>query len=216
MKTSLLALAIFLSGTLCTHAELYMPVGTNTGVTAHFNFTVDSLLNQVVLQVDNRHAGVGGVTGTITSFGFAVPTDLAASGTLISQSWDILMPGRTEPAPWTVTQPYVINAGGNGYGQTFGLLTGANANGGAPQAGIKFGEVVTFVYQFADFGPSEAIPGLNGVTARWQEVSVEPGSDQGMVGPGLTPVPESSTYGLVGAGGLLLLTLFRRRRGHRA
>jgi len=220
MKSPLLALAILLPFVSVTRADIYMPVGESTGVTAKFTFSVDTRLNQVSVEVDNRYAGVGGVTGTITSFGFDVPTALAPSGTLISQSWDILTPLRLEPADWVVYQPYDINVGGGDFWQSFGVITGDSPNGGDPQAGILFGEVVSFVFQFDDFGPG-TILGPDGVTARWQSVG-ENGefSDVGRTGDrtpsgDFTPIPESSTFGMVGAAGLMMLTLLRRRRGQR-
>ncbi len=213
MKLPLL-LTTLLLGTSLARADLYLPTGVNTGVTSQFTVTVDSLLNQVQLMVDNRYPGPGGVTGTITSFGFTAPASVASSGTLISQSWVILNVGHAEPTDWTFVAPYEINAGGNNFGQTVGLITGANPNGGNPHQGIQFGEVASFVIQFDNFATADGFFGPDGLTARWQEVTVNPGSDVGFSN-GFTPIPEPSTYGLIGASVLMLGIILRRRRAGR-
>ncbi len=208
------ALALLLALAGSAHASLYIPSGTNTGVTAHFEFTVDPVASQLLLQIDNSYAGPGGVTGTITSFGFTVPDSLVSSATLISQSWDVLAVGHVEPADWTLVAPYDLSAGGNLYAQDVGLLTGPNPNGGNPPKGIWFGEKVSFVFQFDAFASATGFLGDNGVTARWQEVTAQPGSDEGFGSevPPFTAAPEPSTYGIMGAGVLGLGALIRRRR----
>jgi hypothetical protein len=219
--TPFFSFAFLLLGISTASAQLYLPVGINTGVTAHFNFTINTISNQLLLQVDNRFAGAGGATGTITSFGFNVPNGLIVSTRLVSQSWNVLTPGRTEPGDWTLVAPYALNAGGNNFGQDVGLITGPNANGGNPPKGIWFGEVISFVFQFDDFTVVTGFLGENGVTARWQSIASsgnsnrDSASDEGFGSFIAPPVPEPSTYGLAGVGALLLGVAVQRRRGRR-
>jgi hypothetical protein len=150
-------------------------------------------------------AGPGGVTGTVTSFGFNGPNSLIASTSLISPV----------PTGWTLANPYDLNAGGNRFMQDVGAKTGNNVNGGSPQDGIAFGETATFVFQFADFASASGFLGTNGVSARWQVVAAGGGSDAGFGNPAassadITPVPEPGAYSLIGAGFLIGSVLFRR------
>lgn len=223
MKTSLFKLAglllvstAWMLGT--AQAQLYVAEGRNTDVLASFNFTIDPVLNQVTVAVDNSEAGPGGVIGKITSFGFNVPTGLAGSVTLLSQNWTSLSSGRTEPDDWSVYTPYNISIGGSGYSQDTGVITGPNAQGGSPNAGIWFGESVTFVFQLADFVSPEDFLGIDGVTARWQAVENSNGgtSDVGFGNPPqFTPVPEPSSYAMAGVLALAGITGWRKLRNRR-
>lgn len=208
---SVIAAAVLLS-VGAARADLYIASGINSGVTSHFDFTLDAVSNQLLLEIDNSYAGPGGVTGTLTCLGFNLPDDLAASMTLVSQSWLVLNPGHDEPDDWTAVAPFELNAGGNQFDQDVGLITGMNGNGGNPNRGIQFGEVVRFVFQFGDFEPSDFpdFLGMDGVTARWQQVTAGPGSDEGF--GNFTPVPEPTTYGVFAAGVLLLGVMARRLR----
>lgn len=212
MKTTclkLLATCALLGFATAAHAQLYTATGS-TGVTSSFNFTIDPTLNRVTVLVNNTQAGVGGVTGSVTSFGFNIPPALAGTGSLLSTS------GVTAGA-WTYFAPYNLSAGGGGFVQDVGAGTGANPNGGTVAQGVVAGSSATFVFQFGDFASAAGFIGPNGVTARWQGVtgnrSDEAFGNPGTPGgPGLTPVPEPSTYGLFGAAALAVGLMVRRKR----
>ena len=197
-----------LAAATAVHAQLYTATGASTGVVTEFNFTINTTANTLTVMIDNTQAGPGGVTGTLTSFGFNVPTNLIASASLV-----------TAPTGWTLASSYDLNAGGNNFMQDIGAKTGNDVNGGSPQDGIAFGETGTFVFQFADFASTAGFLGSNGVSGRWQVVTAGSGSDAGFGSPTLPPgadiiaVPEPSTYGLIGAAGLLAGIVIRRRLG---
>jgi hypothetical protein len=208
MKPSFVKIAaLFAAIVSVTHAQLYIATGASTGVVAYFNFTLNPTTNQLSVTIDNTHASAGGVTGTVTSFGFDVPDSLIASATLISA-----------PTGWALSRPYDLNAGGNAFMQDLGAMTGSNPNGGSPQDGIAFGETASFTFQFADFASASGFLGEDGISARWQVVNAGGGSDAGFGNPGPTPgpelgaVPEPSTYGLIGAGLLFAAITVRRLR----
>src|SRR5690349_7099903 len=81
------------------NAQLYIATGSASGVSTWFNFSIDPVLNQVTVVVDNTHTGLGGVTGTVTSFGFNVPPSLAGTGSLFSATG---VPAGT----WSFFEPY--------------------------------------------------------------------------------------------------------------
>jgi hypothetical protein len=202
----LLWLAAFLGGFSIAQAQLYVATG-NTGVTTWFNFSVDPVLNRLTVVVDNTHAGAGGVGGTVTSFGFNIPSSLAGTGSLISATG---VPAET----WSFFEPYDLNAGGNVFQQDVGAGSGKNPNGGQPNESIAFGSMATFIFQFADFNTVAGFLGDSGVTARWQAIGPGGLSDQGF---GVSPpvgaaaaVPEPSTYGALSA--LILAAICWRQK----
>lgn len=207
IKKSVAAAALFWVAA-SSQAQLYIATG-GTGVTTWFNFTIDPVLNRVTVGVDNTHAGVGGITGVVTSFGFNMPATLAGTGSLLSVSG-------VPAASWSYFEPYNLSAGGGVFVQDVGSGSGANPNGGFPPDSVAFGSTATFVFQFADFADASGFLGVNGMTSRWQAIVPGGGSDEGFGnpgpsgGPGLGAVPEPSTYGLIGAAALIVGVLMRR------
>ena len=197
---------LLLAAVSAAQAQLYTAVGSQTGVRTDFTFTIDAATDLVSVFVSNTVPGSLGVTGTLTSFGFNVPDNLIGSALLVSA-----------PTGWTLANPYDLTAGGGIFVQDLGARTGGNVNGGDPQDGIAFTETGNFVFSFSDFADAAGFLGANGVTGRWQAVTASPGSDEGFGNPGtpggpIVPVPEPSTYGLIGAGILLAGVYLRRRR----
>lgn len=212
MKFKLLKLSgLLLAAATAAHAQLYVVTGAQTGVRTSLTFSIDDALNRVSVFVQNNELGPGGVTGTLTSFGFNVPNTLIATASLVMA-----------PTGFVLSRPFDLNAGGNVFSQDLGAMTGNNPNGGDPQDGFSFGESGTFVFQFAEFSGTAGFLGTNGVSGRFQVVGVGPngggGSDAGFGNPGtgpgpvpIVPVPEPSTYGMIGAACLLAGALVRRK-----
>ncbi len=195
-------------------AEMILASGQTTGVNSLFSVSVDPGLNRVIVEVDNTLMGPGGVTGTLMSFGFNLPDSIAGSGTLLEQDWTTLLAGHTEPGDWALAQPYALSGSAGIFVQDFGAFGGSNENGGNPNRGVLFGEKARFVFGFADFTGVDGFFGEGGLSARWQQVNLDPGSDKGLGGepPDFTPVPEPATYGLIGSTVLFAAGLLRRRR----
>jgi hypothetical protein len=210
MKSSLKKLFVvgaLLGAATVANAQLYIATGSS-GVTTWFNFTIDPTLNRVTVLVDNTHPGVGGVTGTVTSFGFNIPATLDGTGSLLSTTG---VPAGT----WSFFEPYNLN----NFDQDAGAGSGANVNGGQPNEGVKPGFTATFVFQFAEFSDATGFLGPNGVSLKWQGLSTTGQSDHGFGNPGnegptpaITPVPEPSTYGMMGAAFLAVALFVRRLR----
>lgn len=200
-----LATCLLLGCAAAAHAQLYIATGSS-GVTTWFNFSIDPTLNRVTVQVDNTHAGVGGVTGIVTSFGFNVPAGLAPTGSLFSTSG---VPAGT----WSYFTPYSLN----NFDQDAGAGSGVNVNGGQPNESVKFNTTATFVFQFADFNDASGFLGQNGMSVKWQALSSTGQSDEAYGNPGtsgapvIVPVPEPSTYGIVGAAFVIVVTAVRRQ-----
>lgn len=200
-----LATCALLGCAAAAHAQLYIATGSS-GVTTWFNFSIDPTLNRVTVQIDNTHAGVGGVNGVVTSFGFNVPTGYAAGGSLLSSSG---VPAGT----WSYFTPYNLN----NFDQDAGAGSGVNVNGGQPNESVKFNTTATFVFQFADFSSATGFLGQNGMSVKWQSLSSNGQSDEAYGNPGtpnappIIPVPEPSTYGMIGAAVLVIGSMMRRQ-----
>ena len=184
--SKLLAIGALIGSAAVAQAQLYIATGSS-GVTTWFNFSIDATLNRVTVQVDNTHAGVGGVTGIVTSFGFNAPGSLAATGSLLSTSG---VPAGT----WSYFSPYNLN----NFDQDAGAGSGVNVNGGQPNESVKFNTTATFVFQFADFADASGFLGADGVSVKWQSLSTNGQSDHGFGDPAtpgsaILPVPEPST-----------------------
>lgn len=200
IREKLLATCALLGIAATASAQLYIASGSS-GVTTRFNFSIDPTLNRVSVSVDNTHVGTGGATGTVTSFGFNAPPALAGSGSLLSTAG-------VPAATWSYFAPYNLNH----FDQHAGAGSGNNVSGGQPHEGVAFGGTGTFVFQFADFADASGFLGAQGVSAKWQGVSTTGTSDEGFGDLDIPPIPEPSTYGLIGAAVLMLGVVIRRKR----
>ena len=206
----------------------------NPGLVTNAVATVNSITNTYTLQIDNTILGAGGANGTITSLGFYVPFSNAALGTngsnvSLTTSWTLTNAGHSVPSNWNILETYALNAGGNNYGQVLGAgVHASQPNGGNPNLGIEFGEKATLVFTLPDFTETDLASFFSqpfDLTFRWQEVGLNGlpgnGSDanhgNGIVPTNepITPVPEPSTYGLIGATMLLGLVGWKRVRKNR-
>lgn len=193
--------------------------GINTGVTTRFTFTVDPWTNRLTIQVDNTHASATGVQGTITSFGFNTPfsdAQLGNNGSNVSftEVWTTKLVGHTT-SKWNIFEPYSISQNG-GYSEELGVGTGNTPTGGTSANGIKFGEKVTFTFQFPDFTAAQVagfFDSNSDLVVRWQEVGIGCSNGWSDFGPtDIPPTPEPSTYGLMGAAALFACVAIRRRK----
>ncbi len=191
----------------------------NYGVKSKFTFTVDPTSNTLTVVIDNTIAGVNGFIGTITGFGFNTPFSDAQLGTNGSNVWHDqtvfqLISGHAQPEDWVRKDPFSLSIGGGSYSQDFGVW----APNPKPQNGIKHGEKAWFVFAFPDFTPAQVGGFFNSshdLTVRYQEVenaACDGYSDVGWTNDTCLPVPEPSTYGLMGAAGLLGLVAWRKRQ----
>ncbi len=212
------------SAPACLNAQIvvrtYDVSSTTYGVKSRFVFTVDPATNKLKVEIDNTIAGKNGFTGTITSFGFNTPftnEQLGGSGsnvTFTQRLNGILVSGDNK---WTKFDPYGISQNGGMYSQDFGVGAGNVPEGGNANKGIKFGDTAKFVFNFPDFSSATGFfNSAHNLSVRWQEVennACNNFSDVGWSIEECPPVPEPSTYGLIGAGALVGLALWRRRVG---
>ena len=214
MKRTIISL--FAAGLLASaaSAQLVYDLVGDTGVEAQFTFTFDDTANTVTVWIDNTIAGVGGVQGRITSFGFNTPfsgAELGVDGANVSFTEDA-------SGDWASFVPYDLDPNPP-FGQDYGVGIGSNPEGGG-SGGILFGETATFVFTFPDFEGMDGWGGEDSLSVRFQSVGAD-GSfedsdkvigtpDDGGGGSGF--VPEPSTYGMFGALALLGLMVVRQLR----
>ncbi len=218
-----LILAVGLTLGLChtTSAQIavheFNVVSQTYGVRSKFTFTVDPGANVLTVRIDNTIAGVNGYKGNIVGFGFNTPFTNTQLGNNGSNVWidnhtTQLNPGHSQPGDWTKSDPFSM-AGGQ-YTQDFGVW----APTPKPQNGIQHGEKAWFVFAFPDFTASQVsgfFDGTRDLMVRYQEVGKNgcyEYSDYGWANDCALPVPEPSTYGLIGAAGLLGLVSWRRMK----
>lgn len=196
--------------------------GVDHGTKAKFTFRVDPTSNVLQIDVDNTIAGAQGVQGTITSFGFNTPfTDaqLGSNGSTVSiwQKWTVGAP-ETSNVVWNKFENYSLS----GKTEDLGVGTGTSATNGGTKNGIEFGEKVTFKFTFPDFTPAQVNGFFNtspDLLVRWQDVGIgckDYYKDWGCADLPTTPVPEPSTYGLMGAMALIAGVTVRRRMEKKA
>lgn len=220
-KTFACLLALVL--TAVAQAQLYIATstqGTQVGVVTWFTFDINPSTDQVTVYIDNTHLGASGQYGTLTSFGFNVPDspiDFQQGYSLVSATKTLMISGSSQITIGTGDNKKWDGVGSTGYNltnfvQDVGAGLSGDAQGGNPNFGIDYGEKATFVFQFSPgFGTSDVANflGNNGVSAKWQ--SVVPGGQSTEGFGNEAPVPEPSTYGIAGAGVLMLGILVRRR-----
>ena len=216
-------------------------VGNSTGVSTNFSAWIDGQDLHILVDNAPASPPDPLVTGTVTAFGFNTPWDGGTTLFNNVQLTYALVQDPSDPtpdSPWTILSPTSVQAGLQGF--TVDLAAQSddkndNAMGNDPKNGVAYGQIVDFKFTFtssfdlSDYaGETDGIanilaffdPGATGADsmfARWQDVE---GSNLGTSDTGTghfddggdTPVPEPSTYGLVGAAALRGLILLRKMR----
>ena len=103
-------LAASLVGFLSPSARAQISVvvdGVNTAVQTKFTFWVDPASSRLTVEVDNRSMGTQHTRGTVTGFGFNLPTGDGADVPLLSQSW-ALNPAKHNTTPWSVVDNFQV------------------------------------------------------------------------------------------------------------
>ena len=205
--------------------------GVQTGVVTVFDAEING--QDLFITVDNTYP-VNGVTGSVTAFGFNTPWMADLDLDKVAVSYQLL--SLTGPTTgWKSLSSFELTAGLGGGGVTvdLGLESddNGNPNGNSANNGVDSGETVRFKFAFDaldypmpisfihDFFNQDA----NGpdFLVRWQDVEGSTagtsdafGGDWPIAIPqgGVEAVPEPSTYGLLGALGLILLVSIRKRR----
>ena len=197
--------------------------GVNTPVKTKFTFWVDPATDRLTIEVDNRYIGEQHAKGTVTGFGFNLPTGNGADVTLLSQTWTVNAANHST-TKWSVVDDFQAKNSAN-YQTEVGVWSklspsGNHGNGSTPKNGVRFGDVTTFVFQVPAFTPAQQnafYSGTPDLVVRWQSVDWDcklGDSDRGFTDfpEELPPVPEPSTYGLMGAALLGGLVILRRRK----
>lgn len=179
-----------------------------SSVSARLTLSWDDAADELVVQLQNT-SDTFGVNSTITGFALMGGSPSASTG-------DFRASGTADDSEWKAKNSLAANPNGS---FDFGGISGANFNGGDPQAGIIQGAMGTFV--FSNFSSSHTsaldfLADLNGAgyafAIRFQSVSDPQGQGDGggakLAGYGGTlvtvhaPVPSAA---LLGALGLIMI-----------
>ncbi len=205
--------------------------GVNTGVVTVFDAEING--QDLLITVDNT-IPVNGITGSVTSFGFNTPWTADLDLSKVAVSYQVL--SSTGPTTgWNSLSSFELTAGLGGGGVTvdLGLESdhNGNPNGNSVNNGVESGETVRFNFAFDALAYPLPISFLHDFfnqdpdgpdfLVRWQNVEGSAGGTSDAFGGdwpiaipqgGEEVVPEPSTYGMIGALGLILLISIRKLR----